>query len=274
MKINKSIFRYKQTNKMNEMNEMTEEMPTMLAEEMTMMLSCLREHYGAKCEYLITDLKETDIMYLYEVLFGSEPEYEDTEMEELFRMGDLLPDDENINVNHLKYINMLDYVLENNSGSLLQLMMESPMLTNDIIWYVYARKSLLVQNEEEQELDSYYYMLDRLMIREGMMNESKLAELLALAVNGKRMPYTYKQWEFHNYISPRLKLVKKLVPRHFTAAVAIEVWEKYNASTSSFRGYDGVETVYPFEKNDAILAYLQGETPSPPGGNPLTPSIK
>lgn len=245
---------------MNEMIEMTEEMPTMLAEEMTMMLSCLREHYGAECEYLITDLKEKDIMYLYDVLFGSEPEYDDAEMEELFRMGDLLPDDENtyINVNHLKYINMLDYALENNSGSLLQLMMESHMLASDFVWYVYARKSLLMQNENEPELDSYYYMLDMLMIRDGLKtNETRFSKILALAVNGKRMPYTYKQWESHNYISPRLKLVKKLVPRHFTAAKAIEVWEKYDAFTLSYSGYDGAETVYPFEKDNEILAYLK-----------------
>ena len=259
-------FLYKQikistTTKIYKMTEINEEMPTMTMPPiptMPTMLSCLREHYGPECEYLILDLKENDIIYLFEALFGPEPEYDDAEMEELFRMDELLPDDENINVNHLKYINMLDYGLENNSGSLLQLMMEAHMLVGDIVWYVYARKSLLRQNEEESAFDSYYYMLDRLMIRDGVnQTEPRFSEILALAVNGKRMRYTFKQWEDHNYISPRLTLVKKLVPRHFTAAAAIEVWEKYNARTSSFRGQDGVETVYPFEKNHEILAYLK-----------------
>lgn len=229
---------------------------------LTMMKNRLHAHYNESD--IVSELNEDDIQRLYETLFCPDQTYTDNEMENLFKLSDLLPDDEyddisggvtGMNVRHLKYVDLLDYALEWKRDALLQLMRWDHMLSNNILWFVYARRNEFMRGTTEADYPTYYDTLDELLIADCVCDEQKLASLISMAINGRRLFITYKPREFHTYNTPRLLLVQKLVPKYITAEKALDIWEKYDANTYSMSGM-GSEEAYPFEKDMEIFDWL------------------
>ena len=173
-----------------------------------------------------------------------------------------------IDTDMLPCIDLLDFALLQDTDNLLQVLLLLPEFNNiNLFYYVYIRythrSSDYLGSYNVVPKDEYQLGFDRLtniLIEFGKKEKDKdnkvFNHILSWALNGERQTEIYRMRDEHNYFSPNLSFVKKLVPDYFTAKEALECYETFEAYTVSPDYSNNKERVYPYEKDEAILDYL------------------
>ena len=190
--------------------------------------------------------------------------YSEEEQENLYRWSSEFSGLE-INTDMLPCINLLDFALLQETDNLLQVLLLLPEFTNiNLFNYVYIRYTHCSSDylgsydtEPQYEYQIGFNRLVNILIEFGKKDNQVFKQLLSWALNGERQKEIYRMRDEHNYFSPNLSFVKKLVPAYFTSQEAIECYEAFEAYTVS-PDYTGSnkERVYPYEKDEAVLDYL------------------
>ena len=190
--------------------------------------------------------------------------YSEEEQENLYRWSSEFSGLE-VNTDMLPCIDLLDFALLQESGHLLQVLLLLHEFTNiNLFNYMYIRythcSSYYLGSYNIAPRDEYSLGFDRLtniLIEFGKKDNEVFKQILSWSLNGERQKEIYRMRDEHNYFSPNLSFVKKLVPDYFTPHEAIECYEAFESYTVS-PDYSGSnkERCYPYDKDETILDYL------------------
>lgn len=165
-----------------------------------------------------------------------------------------------IDVEHIPYIDLVDFALLQPSGYLLHIILYyCPEIYENIniFYYVYIRYTHISSDYLDTNQSEYQVGFDRLLdVLIDLERNKPNNKLLSWALNGERQLTVYRMRDEHNYIVPQLSAVKKIVPLYFTYEEAIVCYDNFVAVTYSGNGH-GANNIFTYEKDADILSYLQ-----------------